>query len=786
MQGKVIANRYRITDEKFRDRLYTIHDAFDQSESKPVTVRIFSDEVRHRSLERRLRFRREVENVSHTTHPNLLRIFATGEFEGRDYLVTEHVNGAQPLSERFRQITEIDNAVTIMLDACSGLSAAHEKGIIHQSLNPSSILIFQNGHGPETKLADFGMGLLLDLAGIKEEDEIIRTFGYMSPEATGILRKPVDERSDIYSLGIIFYQFVTGKLPYDGRDTATLIHQHIAQNPPLLRKLNPSIPSVIEQIILRLIAKDPLDRYQAVSGLIADLEEYRRQRADGTREPVFEIARSDRAAQLSFATRLIGRDEELDILHNLIAQTKQGKGGLALVSGSPGVGKSRLVDELRGYIHSIGGIFVGGKCYQYESTTPFNVFTEALDAYVRKIKRVGKEERKAAAERIQEAVGQLGGEVVKIAPMIEELIGKQPELEAMDAEKERVRFMITVSNFLLSLGSEQNPLILFLDDLQWADVGSIELAQRVAAGLDSRPITVIASYRDTDVYENHPWVQAIDKMKEQDVPLSEMAVKPFGMGDTTRIISEILMEDEREILPLSKELHERTSGNAFFVLELLHSLVDQEIVYFKNNHYHYDLNKLGQASLPTNVVEVVLRRVDEISEEHKKILAYASLMGREIEFEIISDLTGIPREIVIDAIEDGIKNQLLTRDITGRENVVFMHDRIREALYKHVSEEERIILHGQIATLIEEKHRENLEPVIFELAHHFAQAKIEDKTLLYSIEAGKKAQNAYAHDQAIRFYGQAKEILERQQKTATDNYIELLENLGSVYKTAGK
>ncbi|MEW6585427.1 MAG: AAA family ATPase, partial [Nitrospirota bacterium] len=786
MQGKVIADRYKLVKLKIQDRLYTIHEAFDRIENKPVTVKVFSEETKHRSLERRLRFRREVEHISQATHPNLLKIFASGEFEGRDYQVTEHVNGAQPLSIWSQQASEVDVTVDIMLQACSGLGAAHEKGIIHQSLNASNILIFQNRGKPETKLTDFGIGLLLDLAGIKEENEITSTFGYMSPEATGILRKPIDERSDLYSLGIIFYKLVTGRLPYEGKDTSTLVHQHIAQKPSLPTKLNPLLPPVIERIILRLIAKDPLDRYQTVLGLYADLQEYLLQRAKGQESPAFEIARSDRAAQLNFSTRLIGRDKELDTLHNLIAQAKQGRGSLSLVYGSPGVGKSRLVDELRGYIYSIGGIFVGGKCYQYESTAPFNVFTEAIDACIQKLKRAGREEKKAAIERIRGAVGQLGGEVVKIAPGIEDLIGKQPELEALEAEKERVRFMLTVTNFVLSLGSKQNPLILFLDDLQWADIGSIELLERVAAGLSSCPMTVIASYRDTDVYESHPWVQAVGRMKKQEVSFTKILVKPFGIGGTTRIVSEILMEPEDAVLLLARELHERTTGNAFFVIELLRSLVDQKIIWFGDNHYRYDLKKLGEAVLPTNVVEVVLRRIDEISGENQKILAYSALMGREIEFERISDLTGISRENVIDAMEAGIKNQLLTRDITGRENVVFMHDRIREALYKHVSEDERIVLHEQIATLLEEQHKDDVEPVLFDLAHHFAQANIEDKTLLYSIQAGKKAQNAYAHDQAIRFYEQAKTILERRGATPADEYIDLLENMGLVYKTAGK
>jgi tetratricopeptide (TPR) repeat protein len=388
---------------------------------------------------------------------------------------------------------------------------------------------------------------------------------------------------------------------------------------------------------------------------------------------------------------------------------------------------------------------------------------------------------------MQVPLGELGGEVVKIAPTIADLIGKQPELEAMDdAEKERVRFLVTVTNFLLNLCSKQNPFILFLDDLQWADEGSIDLLGRVAESVTTQPMVVIASYRDTDVDKHHPWVRAMDAMKEKNIPLTNILVKPFDIEGTTRIASEILMEEEDAVLPLTMELHGRTEGNAFFVIEMLRALVDQEIIFFKDNQYQYDLGKFRGATLPTNVVDVVLRRVDYISEENQKIIAYASLMGREIEFERISDLTEISREIVIDAIEDGIKNQLLTRDITGRENVVFMHDRIREALYRKISEEERVVLHGQIAHLLEEQHKDNLEPFVFELAHHFTQAGIEEKTLQYSLEAGKKAQASYANNQAIRLYEVAKGIYEKQGKTGTTEYIDTFENLGAVYYQAGR
>jgi tetratricopeptide (TPR) repeat protein len=190
--------------------------------------------------------------------------------------------------------------------------------------------------------------------------------------------------------------------------------------------------------------------------------------------------------------------------------------------------------------------------------------------------------------------------------------------------------------------------------------------------------------------------------------------------------------------------------------------------------------------LPTDIVEVLIRRVEDISRENQEIYSYASVMGKEINLEFLSDLTNIPEEGVLDVLEEGIENQFLVRDITGREAISFAHERIREAFYARLPESKKISLHTHVGKLLEEHYKGNLEPVLYDLAHHFTQARIEDKTLLYSIQAGEKAQAGYAHEQAIKLYEKAREILERQKKTTTDTYRDLLLSLGTAYKTAGR
>ncbi|MDD4908384.1 MAG: AAA family ATPase, partial [Candidatus Omnitrophica bacterium] len=790
MPGQTIANRYKLSEELVSDYLGVLYKAQDLHDNKPVLVSLLSEKSLSRPLEVLLRFKRSAEQVSKLNHPNLLKTISVGEFDSKTYLVHENFD-SQVLSsylnqpQNLSQPWDIDKAVELIFQISSALSVAHEQNILHQSIQPANILISQ-AQPQSAKLFNFGFSILKDISKITEKEDIISTFGYLSPESSGILRKPIDARSDIYSLGILFYQLLTGRSPYIADDISSLIHQHIAIKPTPPSRLNNQIPPVLDNIILRLIAKEPTERYQSLQGLVHDFKEYQRQRKEGKVLIDFEIARSDRLAQLSFSTKLIGRDKELSQLNELLNKTKQGQGSLALVFGEPGIGKSRLVDELRGSIHSLNGLFCGGKCYQYEFRTPYKVFAEAIDAYIEKIKRLSQKEQEMYIKRIKETLGELGGEVVKISPSLTDLIGTPPKLIELEPEKEKIRFLITVTNFLICLSTVESPLLMFLDDLQWVDDGTLEFLERFAEKLQNTSTLLIVSYRDTEVDQAHPLAQLIEKLKEQNIPLSEIPVKFFTLAETSQMVSQIIMEKEDSVLPLTNELQERAKGNPFFTLELLHSLVDSQVIHLKEDHYVYNLDKLKDVNLPTTIVEAVLSRMKDLSADTLKILSYASVMGKEIDFKLLIELTNTTSEQILSSIEKGIQGQVLYRDLTGKENVFFMHDRIREAFYRRVSEGERIPLHKHIAEIIEEQNKDNIGPVLYDLAYHFTQAKLEDKALQYSMPAADKAKSSYANNLAIDLYNAVKVILESQNKIKSGQYVEVLENLGDAYRLAGK
>ncbi|MFA5116257.1 MAG: serine/threonine-protein kinase, partial [Candidatus Omnitrophota bacterium] len=333
MPGQTIANRYKLSEELVSDYLGVLYKAQDLHDNKLVLVSLLSEKSLSRPLEVLLRFKRSAEQISKLNHPNLLKVLSVSESDNQTYLLYEHFD-SQSLSsylgqpQNLNQPWDIDKAVDLVLQVSSALSVAHEQNLLHQAIQPANILI-SSSEPRSAKLFNFGFSILKDISKITEKEDIISTFGYLSPESSGILRKPIDARSDIYSLGILFYQLLTGRLPYIADDISNLIHQHIAIKPTLPSKLNNQIPPVLDNIILRLIAKEPTERYQSLQGLVHDLKEYQRQRKEGKALIDFEIARSDRLAQISFSTKLIGRDKELNQLNELLNKTKQGQGSLA-------------------------------------------------------------------------------------------------------------------------------------------------------------------------------------------------------------------------------------------------------------------------------------------------------------------------------------------------------------------------------------------------------------------------------------------------------------------------
>ncbi|MBN1353438.1 MAG: AAA family ATPase [Candidatus Omnitrophica bacterium] len=782
----ISGQRYQIRERLFDDNLGAVYRAVDLKEhGESVLLKIFNESVRRRPLSALLHFREEIKPFLKAEHPNLLKLLSIGEFEKEDFLVFEDTYG-RPLLQYIGRPMGVAEAVNIMLQIATGLDYIHKKDLLHGVLNPSGILVQKKDGTYDVKLTNFGTVSLLNLAHIREPEDIINTFGYMSPEATGILRRPADRRSDIYSTGIVFYQILTGRLPYESSDISTLMHQHIAEEPDSPGMLNPSIPDVITRIVLKLISKEPSDRYQSVTALISDLKEYQSKSAGGKVVVDFEIASQDRTKDITYSTPLIAREEEMNKLKSIVARSKAGKGCLCVVHGESGIGKSRLMDELRGYIHRIGGMYIGTKCYRHESGIPYNVFSKTINTYIDKIKYVSAEERDASVRRIKSALGDLTVEIARITPRIKEYIEDIPKTVSFNPEIEKNKFLITATDFMLNLGTPEFPLIILLDDIQWADEGSLELLGKISEKLESYPLVIIISFSSTDIDSNHPLVKSINKLESKKVPMVRIPLRLFSLSDMTTLVSNLLMEKEKDVEAIADELHEKTRGNPFFAFELLHNLIDEKVIYLDSGRWNFDIQKFREVSLPHDIVETVLARMNVISNESSRIISCASVVGMEVRYDLLLQLARTSPQDVLRAIEGGMRYQFLIRNIMNGDSIYFIHDRVREAFYRRLKEEDKTRLHREVADILEYNNRDNIDAVLPELVYHYREGEVNNKAIDYSIKAGQKSKSLYGYADAIHFYKIAKMLLEEQGMAETERYADVLSGLGEVYRLAGR
>src|SRR4028119_1492760 len=486
-----------------------------------------------------------------------------------------------------QNISSLQHFLRIAIQTAEILAQIHGAKIIHKDINPANILL--NPETGQVKIIDFGIATVFTRENptLKNPNTLEGTLAYISPEQTGRMNRSLDYRTDFYSLGVTFYELLTGQLPFAADDALELVHCHIAKQPVPPHQVNPEIPQIISDIALKLMAKTAEDRYQSACGIKADLEKCLNQLQTKGKIESFPLGSQDICDKFQIPQKLYGREAEVaDLLaaFDRVSKTEnnqQSRKELMLVAGYSGIGKSALVSEVYKPITKARGYFIAGKFDQFQRNVPYSAIVSAFSGLVRQLLTESEEQLNQWREKLLNAFGANGQVIIDVIPEVELIVGKQPVLSALGANESQNRFNLIFGNFIRVFCSEKHPLVIFLDDLQWADSATLKLIQLMMVDADTQYLFLIGAYRDNEVNSTHPLMVTLEDIRSEQVSVvNQITLVPLAQEHINELIADTLQCDGSSVRSLAELILKKTRGNPFFVSELLKTLYAENLLSF--------------------------------------------------------------------------------------------------------------------------------------------------------------------------------------------------------------
>ncbi|MEM7715364.1 MAG: serine/threonine-protein kinase PknK, partial [Cyanobacteria bacterium P01_A01_bin.68] len=659
---------YQITEQLYNGSRTLVYRAIREADRKPVVIKLLKNS--HPDFNELLQFRNQYTIGKNLNYSGIIQTYSLENYQNGYALVMEDMQGVS-LSEYMagENITSLQDILSIAIQITDILHNLHKNRVIHKDIKPANILI--NPETKEIKLIDFSISSLLpkETQEIKNPNVLEGTLAYLSPEQTGRMNRGVDFRADFYALGVTLFELLTGELPFKSDDAVELVHCHIAQIPPsinqpqsnsflfkgkeiheinkphpnplLNKERGQEIPEAINNIVMKLMAKNAEDRYQSALGLKHDLEKCLYQLKETGEIEDFEIAQADVCDRFIIPERLYGREREVEQLLATFGRVANGNRELMLVAGFSGIGKTAVINEVHKPIVKQRGYFIKGKFDQFNRNIPLDAFVQAFRSLIGQLLGESDAQLSIWKNKVLQALGDNAQVIIDVIPELEQIVGKQPSVPELSGTAAQNRFNLLFQKFIQVFTTKEHPLVVFLDDLQWADSASLKLMQLLMSESENGYLLLIGAYRDNEVFPAHPLMLTLEEIDKSEAIVNTITLTPLKQESLNQLVGDTLNCSGEIAQPLTQLIYQKTKGNPFFSTQFLKALHEDGLIKFDSPHssqggWICDISEVKALSLSDDVVEFMALQLQKLPESTQTILKFAACIGNQFDLKTAS------------------------------------------------------------------------------------------------------------------------------------------------------
>lgn len=792
---------YRIIEQLYVGSRTVVYRGVQKSDRIPIVIKLLRNPFPN--FKELVQFRNQYTISKNLNFPGILQPLVLKSY-GNSYALVMPDCGSISLANYFwggqqavRNKVSIEEFLKLSVQITEAIDYLSQNRVIHKDIKPSNILV--NPQTKQIKLIDFSIASILprEVQEIQNPNNLEGTLAYISPEQTGRMNRGIDYRSDFYSLGVTFYEMLTGKLPFVADDPMEIIHCHLAKQPIPIHKLNSQIPIALSQIVSKLMEKNAENRYQTALGIKEDLKKCLTQLQETGQIESFSLGARDISDRFLIPDKLYGRETEISTLLEAfvrVASPKEirvsvGATEMMLVAGFSGIGKTAVVNEIHKPIVRQRGYFIKGKYDQFQRNIPFSAFVQAFRDLTGQLLTESDTQIAEWKQKILAAVGENGQVIIEVIPEIERIIGQQPPAPELSGTAAQNRFNLLFQKFTQVFTSAEHPLVMFLDDLQWADLASLKLIELLMA--DTSHLLLIGAYRDNEVNPVHPLMLTLSEIKKTAAKINTINLTPLSEKQLNQLVADTLKCTENVAMPLSELVFQKTKGNPFFATQFLKALHQDKLIKFdfEVGGWECDIAQVKTQAVTDDVVEFMALQLEKLPLATQNILKLAACIGNQFdlgtlaivsehsEVETATDLWKALQEGLVLPISDVYKfyqgeegerlavvNENTSQPIAKYK---FLHDRVQQAAYSLIPSDQKQATHLQIGQLLVQNLSEiEKEEKLFDLVGHLnlgqdliTQASERQALATLNLAAGRKARNSTAYPAARSFVQTGIDIL---------------------------